>query len=97
MTTIRNPRRRPRAFRSSPRRLRRFAVRAPRGEPDVWVIHLQPGPGDPVPPEVRIRRLLKYAGRALHLKAVDIERKGPQERPEPAGRPETLPEPDRLP
>jgi hypothetical protein len=38
----------------------------------VYIIHLQAQPDHPAPPAVRLRRLLKIAGRALGLKCVKM-------------------------
>lgn len=37
-----------------------------------WLLELQADSGGDVPPEIRLRRLLKFAGRACRLKCVGI-------------------------
>jgi hypothetical protein len=47
-------------------------------EPDLWVLTFRPEVND-VPPPIRIRRLLKYAGRVLGLKCVEVRDAKPGE------------------
>lgn len=47
---------------------------------DRWTLELRADAGGDVPPEIRMRRLLKYAGRVCRLHCVGIRPADPQQK-----------------
>ena len=71
---------------ASQKRFRFTRVDAPvRPTPETWVITLRALPGS-VPPVVRVRRMLKAAGRSYNLRAVSVD--GPEPSKPPVGQPD---------